>query len=99
MNLVLRGRAIFQSEQETSKSIPRARALFSDALRMQPEFVPALFGMLQAYDAELEETTAPDRATILPEVDRLTSRMIGIDSRDDSVWRARDRSSVAWPVR
>jgi len=89
MDLVLRGRGILQSDREPSKAAAEARALFDDALRLQPDFVPALYGVLQTYDTELEETATADRAAILPRIDRLTSRMIGIDGRDDSVWRAR----------
>jgi adenylate cyclase len=89
MDLVLRGRGVLQSDVEPSKMAAQARVLFDDALRLQPAFVPALFGVLQTYDTELEETAMPDRAAILPAADRLTSRMIGIDGRDDSVWRAR----------
>jgi adenylate cyclase len=89
MDLVLRGRGVLQSDTEPTRMVAQARVLFDDALRLQPAFVPALFGLLQTYDVELEETAMPDRAAILPAADRLTSRMIGIDGRDDSVWRAR----------
>lgn len=88
MDFVLRGRGVLNRESPAS-AVPHARALFDQALQFQPDFVPALYGLLQTYDTELEETATPDRAVILREADRLTSRMIGIDGRDDLVWRAR----------
>lgn len=88
MDVVLHGRGVLERESAIN-AVPQARALFNRALQLQPDFVPALFGLLQTYDAELEEMATPDRAVILREADRLTSRMIGVDNRDDSVWRAR----------
>ncbi|HXT03394.1 MAG TPA: adenylate/guanylate cyclase domain-containing protein [Casimicrobiaceae bacterium] len=95
MDLVLRGRGILGSSANPSAAVAKARPLFDDALRAHPQFVPALYGLLQTYDMVLEETATPNRAAILSEADRVTSQMIGIDRNDDSVWRAR-ASVLQW---
>jgi TolB-like protein/Flp pilus assembly protein TadD len=89
MDLVLRGRGVLGSGRDITKALPEARALFDNALLMRPDFVPALYGLLQTYDTELEEFRSPDRATILAKADGLSSRMIGVDRNDYAVWRAR----------
>ena len=72
-----------------------ARKFFNEALRLSPDLVPALAGLVVTYDIEMEESAAPDRAAILPEMDRLSSRAITLDSTSARAWVVR-MNTLEW---
>ena len=89
MDLVLRGDAILNEDPDAMKAVSEARKFYYEALRLNPDLIPALVGLVFSYDAELEESATPDRATILPEMDRFSSRAITLDRTSAWAWVSR----------
>jgi TolB-like protein/tetratricopeptide (TPR) repeat protein len=94
MNLVLRGDAASDSPGGIEGAVS-ARPLYLQALRLDPDLVPALTGLYGTFDTEVEETAAPDRAVLLPEMDRISSRAIALDRTSTDAWFAR-MGSLEW---
>jgi len=94
MNLVLRGDAASDSPGGIEGAM-KARPLYREALRLDPDLVPALTGLYGTFDTEVEETAAPDRAALLPEMDRVSSRAIALDRMSTDAWFAR-MASLEW---
>ena len=94
MNLVLRGDAASDSPGGIEGAM-KARPLYREALRLDPDLIPALTGLYSTFDIEVEETAAPDRATLLPEMDRISSRAIALDRTNTDAWFAR-MASLEW---
>jgi tetratricopeptide (TPR) repeat protein len=95
MDLALRGDAILDEDPDTMKAVLEARKLYNEALRINPDLLPALEGLVSSYDTELEESAAPDRAAILPEMDRLSSRAITLDRTSARAWVIR-MNALEW---
>ena len=94
MDLVLRGNAA-EMNPNASKGALEARALYQEALKQDPDLVPALAGLRGSYDWEMEETKAPDRDALVPEMDRLSSRMIALDRTSADAWFERT-ATLEW---
>ena len=94
MDLVLRGNAA-EMNADAKKGVLEARALYDEALKQDPDLVPALAGLRGTYDWEMEETEAPDRQAILPLMDRLSSRMIALDRTSADAWFERT-ATLEW---
>jgi TolB-like protein len=88
MNLVLRGDAL-SADLNGLAEMPKARALYQEALRLNPNLVPALAGLAWTYTAELEESAHPDRSVLISESDRISSRAIALDPTSIDAWFAR----------
>jgi adenylate cyclase len=65
-----------------------ARRLFDAALRIDPNYVPALLGRAWTLNAEFEDDPASDRQRIVLEMDDLARRAIGIDPASARAWNA-----------
>jgi len=94
MNLVLRGDAANDSPGGIEGAL-KARPLYLKALQLDPELVPALTGLYNTFDTEVEETAAPNRALLLPEMDRVSSRAIALDRTNTDAWFVR-MASLEW---
>jgi len=94
MDLVLRGN-VAEWNPDARKGIMEARALYNEALKQNPDLIPALAGIRDTYDWEMEETEAPDRVALLPEMDRLSSRMIALDRTSADAWFER-AATLQW---
>jgi adenylate cyclase len=94
MNLVLRGDAASDSPGGIEGAM-KARPLYLDALRLDPDLVPALTGLYGTFDTEVEETAAPNRAALLPEMDRVSGRAIALNRTSADAWFAR-MASLEW---
>jgi adenylate cyclase len=70
MDLVLRGDAATESPGGIEGAL-KARPLYQQALRLNPDLVPALAGLQATFDTEMEETVAPDRACAPPFMSRM----------------------------
>ncbi len=88
MNLVLRGDAL-TADLNGLAEMPKARALYQEALRLNPNLVPALTGLAWTYTSELEESAHPDRSVLISESDRISSRAIALDPTSIDAWFAR----------
>lgn len=89
MNLVLRGDAL-SADPNGLAEIPKARALYQEALRLDPNLVPALAGLASTYATELEESAHPDRSVLLSKIDQVSSRAIAVDPTSTDAWFARE---------
>lgn len=89
LNLVLRGDAI-SADPNGLAEMPKARALYQEALRLNPNLVPALAGLAYTYSTELEESAHPDRSVLLSEDDQISSRAIALDPTSIDAWFARE---------
>ena len=94
MDLVLRGDAATESPGGIEGAL-QARPLYQEALRLNADLVPALTGLQATLDTEMEETAAPDRAALIPEMDRLSSRAIALDRTSTDAWFAR-MAALEW---
>ena len=95
-DLVLRGDVALNAGGDRVKNARAARKLYDEALRVDPNFVPALVSVLSTV-FNLYDDLMADRsqyAQQIDEVDRLTSRAISIDPKDASAWFIRSQVLV-----
>ena len=85
MDLVLRGEAE-EDAQPGDKGRREARKRYEAALRLDPNFVPALSDVAKLYEFELEEGPNPDHKLIAEKMDALTERAVSLDPSDDFAW-------------
>ena len=71
------------------KSLLAARKFFDEALKLDPTFVPALWGTVYVLVWQGMEDPAPDRDQLVREMDVLSARAIRIDGGSARAWRAR----------
>ena len=88
MDLVFRGDAAGRGDWTATQAVEQ-RKFYQEALQLDPDFVPALVRLSQAFGRELVENPAADYVHTSQEIDRLTSRAIAIDPTDSKVWGAR----------
>jgi len=87
LELTLRGYRVFESDD--LKSLLAARKFFDEALKLDPAFVPALWGTVLVLVRQGIEDPAPDRDQLVREMDVLSARAIRIDGGSARAWRAR----------
>jgi adenylate cyclase len=88
LDLVLRGDAA--ANAATDITAPReARKLFEAALRLKPNYVPALTELSASYDNELEFGPNPERRLFEQQMDALTGKAVSIDPSDGFAWYQR----------
>jgi TolB-like protein/tetratricopeptide (TPR) repeat protein len=88
MELVLHADRI--GDQDPSpKGTLEARKLYEEALRRDPDSVPALLGLYNAkrWDFFVKVSPAPDQ--VVKELDELSKRALSLDRSDPRVWRLR----------
>jgi adenylate cyclase len=86
MELVLRAIDLGRKDQSLAGTI-EVRKLLDEALRREPNLVPALITRIAFADQELDiDPDAAHRDRILREYDELTNRAIGLDRNDPVAW-------------
>jgi class 3 adenylate cyclase/TolB-like protein len=93
-DFVLRGDWVYMEGMVTNpvRAARAARALYDEALRIDPNFVPALGSVSLLVFTLIENDLGADRskyANELDESDRLTMRAVMIDGKDTFAWYAR----------
>jgi tetratricopeptide (TPR) repeat protein len=88
MDLVLRGTAE-RRERLGLEGEREARKQYEAALRLDPNFVPALTEATISYEGEFEEGPVPDPRSIEQKMDKLSDRAVSIDPSDSYAWNAR----------
>lgn len=89
LNFLLRAYAASNSGSEDLKGVLEARRLCDEALRLDPNFVPALVCRLGTLHWELYENLGADRAHYLAEMDALSRRAIALDDQSPNAWEQR----------
>ena len=101
-DLVLRGDAVFMQERMTDpvKAIHASQKFYDEALRIDPNFVPALGTVALSVFTLIENDLTANRSKYereLDESERLTARAVSADSRDTfRVVRPICRTRCAW---
>jgi adenylate cyclase len=85
-DLVARGEAAWGSDASTALT---ARRFYDAALRIDPNYVPALLGRVATLSEGLDELSKSDRERALVEVDSLAQRAVEIDRDNAEAWNAR----------
>jgi adenylate cyclase len=88
MDFVLRGTAE-RRERPGVEGEREARKQFEAALRLDPNFVPALADSAISYEADFEEGPVADPGSLEEKMDRLSDRAVSIDPSDAYAWNAR----------
>ncbi|HVE51169.1 MAG TPA: hypothetical protein VNG69_16330 [Casimicrobiaceae bacterium] len=93
-DFVLRGDAVLMEQYPSDpvRAAQASRRLYDEALRIDPNFVPALAGASQIFFTEMQNNLEANSAKYrqqLEESDRLTARAVMIDPKDTTAWFAR----------
>jgi len=94
LNLMLRGDAAWSAPTEKLKGIREARRLYDEALRLDPDNVPALLGQIDALHWELYEDLAADRPKLVAEMDAFSRRAVALDRENPAVWENRAETLI-----
>ena len=94
LDLVLRGRAA-EDAQPGINGVLEARKQFEAALRLDPNFVPALVEASWSYGGELQFGPHPDHKLFEKKMDALTGRAVSIDANSSDAWTAR-AEALGW---
>jgi adenylate cyclase len=89
LNLVLRGDAAWNGGSEDLSGLIEARRLYDEALRLDPNFVPALLGRGDTLHWELYENLGADRTRLLADMDALSRRAVALDEQSPNAWETR----------
>ena len=94
LNLWLRGEASWGAPSERLKGIREARRFYDEALRLDPDFEPALLGRIDTLHWELYENLDADRARFVAEMDALSRRAVALDGQDPDAWDMRAEALI-----
>ncbi len=95
MKLVFRAETVDTNSREALRD---ARRFYGEALRMQPDLMPALIGRGWNSVAELELDPGPDRDRLVQEALADSARAIAIDGDDPVAWNLRG-TALGWEGR
>jgi adenylate cyclase len=95
LELTWHGYSVWYRDNNTVHGALEARKWFDQALRLDPNFLPAIRGRCDMLTFELRLDPKAEPSCILREMDELTSRAVNIDSFDFVSWEHRARS-LAW---
>ena len=89
MDYVLRAMGISRTEPATLHRVHEQQRLYEEALRHDPNLVPALDGLAEALVAELGLDSHADRDRLVRRMDELTSRAVNLDLAGPLTWAIR----------
>jgi len=88
MELVLRANRIWDQDPSPKGGLA-ARKLYEEALRHDPDSVPALLGLYWTKNSDVEEGVSPATDQLINELDELSKRALLLDRNDPRVWLVR----------
>lgn len=91
MELVLQANRI-RDQDRSPKGTLAAQKLYEEAVRRDPDSVPALLGLYWTKVADASEGRRLASDQIIKELDELSKRALALDRRDPRVWTARAQS-------
>jgi adenylate cyclase len=83
---VLRALALDRTELDTSKRVREKERLLEDALRRDPNLVPALVQLAGVLDQEIDNDPHVDRDRLVQRMDELTSRAVQLNDLQPTTW-------------
>ena len=96
-DLVLRGDVALNAKNDPVIDARAARKLYDEALRIDPNFVPALLSIPNTVFTLMDSDGGADRSRFvqaLDEIDKLTTRAVSVDPKDASAWYIRSNVLV-----
>ena len=88
MDYVLRARAMAKADK-TLERFTRQEALCEEALRLNPDFVPALLCVSYTLDGQLDVDSKVDRERLIRRMDEVTNRAVNLNRGAAECWNAR----------
>jgi adenylate cyclase len=88
MDYVLRAVAL-EGAPKVLDRFRRQEALFEEALRRDPDLVPALLGVFYTLDGQLDVDSKVDRDRLIRRMDEVTSKALNLNRGAASTWNAR----------
>jgi tetratricopeptide (TPR) repeat protein len=103
MDLALRAQAVYQKDPSTvaANSVMaalEARKMFDQALRLDPNLVPAMNGRAETLHDQLEEDLRADHDRLVQELDEVSNRAVSADPNDSVAWLYR-ATALSWQWR
>ena len=95
LDVVFRGDAARASGTSMMENVVEMRKLYDEALRINPNYAPALLGRAYTLHWEMYENPAADHARMVEELDTLTRRAIAADDNNPWAWLWR-ADALAW---
>ena len=90
MDYVLRARALTTAEAGTLQKVREGQRLYEEALRRDPNLVPALLGLTDALSAEIDNDAHIDHDRVVRRMDELTSMAVNLNGAHPKTWATRD---------
>jgi TolB-like protein len=86
LELTMHGKAVWSRDNNTMSGTLEARKWFDKALRLDPNFIPALSGRFQTlvYEQDFDPNADGDR--IVREMDQLAFHMVNLDNTRPRLW-------------
>lgn len=78
--------ALNRTEPVPAKRSKEAEELLEDALRREPNLVPALVGLARVWGQRIEEDVQVDRDQAVKRMDELTSRAVRLNDARPGIW-------------
>ena len=88
MDLVLRAWAL-DNEDKSLDRFHRQQALFEEALRRDPDLLPALLGIFEVLDGQLDLDSNVDREGLIQRMDEVTRRAVNLNRDAPAAWETR----------
>jgi tetratricopeptide (TPR) repeat protein len=88
MDYVLRAYGLDQGDKSLDR-LRREEALYEEALRRDPDLVPALLGVTEVLDGQLDLDANLDRERLIRRWDEVTTRAVNLNRTAPETWRAR----------
>jgi adenylate cyclase len=89
LDYVLRARALWRTEPDTLQRAREQQRLYEEALRRDPNLVPALVGLTNALDKQNDNDFNVDRDRLVRRMDELTSRAVNLNGAHPMTWDTR----------
>jgi len=88
MELVFHARRIYLQDR-SPKGALAARKILEEAVRRDPDSVPALLGLYWTKEDGLFDAATPASDEVIKELDEISKRVLSLDRSDPRVWAAR----------
>ena len=90
MDFVLRANALDRQGSDLSlDQLRRKEALYEEALRLDPDLVPALLGVNDSLDGQLDVANSAERERIIRRMDEVTRRAVNLKGAAPETWAER----------
>ena len=89
VELLLLGDAVWEQDANDTSGARKARPYYEQALKLDPNSVPALFRLVDVLDTEMWNDPFSNAERILPQLDDLTRRAQAAEPQNHEVWFVR----------